>query len=730
MKLLLILGFGFFYLGCFSQNIDGQIVSKLNGEGLYGINIIASSANEFVKGTSSDVNGNFSLELDSGSYEIEVNGLGYKTLLLNVNLDEENISLGIIYLEEEALESTQAIISAKALKVPNATLISKDFFDRIPGAFSDPSRLTIKFPGISPTNDQSNEIIVRGLAPHLSRWAINGASIVNPNHLSNAGTITDLASASGGGVNMISGNSIGSYSFYSNPMNEEYFNVTGGVSDTKLKIPVGLQASIGLLGTEVSFQNNKKVQFGINYRYSTLGILSAIGVPLGDEKINFQDIHLSLGKKIKKHSFNYDFLFGVNSNIHESLGENSVFFKDALQVDFNANQMLSSFQHNYKSYKKVIKNVFNASYRYANREVNSDEVVIPELPLSSTFNFSESLFSFLHSSKYSLTPNINLKWNAQMDYNYFVNSDMGDLQEYRCYLSSGIKWNKNQFTINFDPGLSVIHENINFEFRGSIMRRLGKGKLKMAYSHMANSIIAELGFYNLKPFNSDNFSLDYYINTDKMYFQVGIFYNQYFDLPISVSSQVSYFDRIDLIQEDLNMNDFVNDGDAIQYGVQAQFEYLLFNKLQFISTASFYDIIVEHEGREINSSFNFNYTYANTFSYTKSANKGRFVSSLAFQGHGAGYEANIDEELSLENLSTIHHLEENKEVKLNPYFRIDLKLDYLWGEEDRNRIGLDIQNVSNRKNDAYFYFDPLLEQIQKQNQLGIIPIIKYTRKIL
>ncbi|MDA9774549.1 hypothetical protein N9B82_06290, partial [Saprospiraceae bacterium] len=139
-------------------------------------------------------------------------------------------------------------------------------------------------------------------------------------------------------------------------------------------------------------------------------------------------------------------------------------------------------------------------------------------------------------------------------------------------------------------------------------------------------------------------------------------------------------------------------------------------------------LLVEQGGQEIETSFNFNYTHANTISYKKEIGSKKLLLSLSVQGRGAGYEAVIDENLSKENVNTSYDFTQDKVRTLRPYFRIDTKVDYLWGKELRNRIGLDIQNVTNNQNDAYFYFDPLLDNIQKQQQLGIIPILKYTRK--
>ena len=62
--------------------------------------------------------------------------------------------------------------------------------------------------------------------------------------------------------------------------------------------------------------------------------------------------------------------------------------------------------------------------------------------------------------------------------------------------------------------------------------------------------------------------------------------------------------------------------------------------------------------------------------------------------------------------------------KLPDYFRIDFGITRTIARSKvRWRYALDIQNVFGLTNIAYHYYDPYLDRVVPQNQLGIIPVL-------
>ena len=95
--------------------------------------------------------------------------------------------------------------------------------------------------------------------------------------------------------------------FYAGSLPVQYGNALSGAMDmslrpgAKLKREHTIQASlIGIdLATEgpmgkLDKATGSKSSYLVNYRYSTIGLLSLAGVNFGDEKINFQDLTFHL----------------------------------------------------------------------------------------------------------------------------------------------------------------------------------------------------------------------------------------------------------------------------------------------------------------------------------------------------------------------------------------------------------------------------------------------------
>ncbi len=145
--------------------------------------------------TSSDEKGNFEFKnIPYGTYQLKISSLGYETLvktdivvlssrpaavtveLMVSNITTEEIDVEGKYFQKSTDESTS-----------NYNL---DFEEirRAPGAVEDISRMVQILPGISPANDQRNDLIVRGGSPAENLTMIDGIEIPNINHYPTQGS--------------------------------------------------------------------------------------------------------------------------------------------------------------------------------------------------------------------------------------------------------------------------------------------------------------------------------------------------------------------------------------------------------------------------------------------------------------------------------------------------------------------------------------------------------------
>ncbi|MEL6358302.1 MAG: TonB-dependent receptor, partial [Bacteroidota bacterium] len=135
-------------------------------------------------------------------------------------------------------------------------------------------------------------IIIRGNSPRGLLWRMEGIEIPNPNHFSEEG-------ASGGGISALSVNVLANSDFFTGAFPAEYGNAASGVFDLSLrkgnneKREYAFQA--GVLGLDLAAEGPIGAPGGAsylaNYRYSTLSILSTLGVNItGDgDQTDFQD---------------------------------------------------------------------------------------------------------------------------------------------------------------------------------------------------------------------------------------------------------------------------------------------------------------------------------------------------------------------------------------------------------------------------------------------------------
>jgi hypothetical protein len=215
--------------------VNGEVVDKGTQARLEGALVSFTSADKKSNTTISGADGRFTIELSPGRYIAEVSLLGYagdqqealvisgRTLLVKFQLTERTTQL------ENVTVTAREAAGDEQISLPIEKVL------RMPANFFDPVRMLSSYPGVMTANDQANNIIVKGSSPSGLLWRLNGMDIVNPNHLANAGTITDKPTANGGGVNILSAQMLDRTAFYSGHIPSRYGNFTSGALDMNLR---------------------------------------------------------------------------------------------------------------------------------------------------------------------------------------------------------------------------------------------------------------------------------------------------------------------------------------------------------------------------------------------------------------------------------------------------------------------------------------------------------------
>ena len=195
-----------------------------------GVNIILQGTSY---GAATDDNGNYAIQnIPAGIYTVVYSMIGYEKQVVTdvlVNSSQttyKNVSLRQSYLES-AKEVTVTAFSyfTKEEEIPvSYRNLNYEEVRRSPGAREDVGRMVQNLPGVSPSTDDRNDLIVRGGSPSEVLYMIDNIEIPNPNHFPTQG-------ATGGPISMINSHFIEDVNFMAGGFSAKYGHKVSGVLD-------------------------------------------------------------------------------------------------------------------------------------------------------------------------------------------------------------------------------------------------------------------------------------------------------------------------------------------------------------------------------------------------------------------------------------------------------------------------------------------------------------------
>ena len=284
----------------YTQTVRGQVVDKVSSVGLPGVVVRLKNDSTKKHVATTDANGNFKLEgIVVGRRSFIVSLIGYNTLPLNdIIVSSGKETYLTIELEESLVQMEEVVVNADEQKdvvtdmqAVNVKTFSIEETERYPGSRQDPARMASNFAGVQGTNDSRNDIVVRGNSPAGLLWRLEEIDIPNPNHFAVAGS-------AGGPTAIINNKYLANSEFYTGAFPANYGNALGGVFDLKMRNGNNQKHErtfqFGLLGTELSLEGpinkEKGSSYFVNYRYSTLKMLSGLNIKLGTSAVpQYQD---------------------------------------------------------------------------------------------------------------------------------------------------------------------------------------------------------------------------------------------------------------------------------------------------------------------------------------------------------------------------------------------------------------------------------------------------------
>ncbi|MCF7802994.1 MAG: TonB-dependent receptor [Candidatus Marinimicrobia bacterium] len=231
-----VLQIGVLLLGCIgiamaqTGTIQGTVTNKQTREPLIGVNIILQGTNY---GAATDENGRYVIpDVETGIYTVVYSMIGYEKQIITdvlVNSNQtmyKNVNLRQSYLEsDEEITVTAYSYFTKEEEIPvSYRNLNYEEVRRSPGAREDVGRMVQNLPGVSPSTDDRNDLIIRGGSPSEVLYMIDNIEIPNPNHFPTQG-------ATGGPISMVNSQFIEDVNFMAGGFPAKYGQKLSGVMD-------------------------------------------------------------------------------------------------------------------------------------------------------------------------------------------------------------------------------------------------------------------------------------------------------------------------------------------------------------------------------------------------------------------------------------------------------------------------------------------------------------------
>jgi len=605
-------------------------------------------------GTATDSDGNFRLNnVPVGRYDLQVSYIGYEPVIISEILVQSGKEVVLdVELKESATALQQVEIKAYSKKdqalnpmaLASSRQLTMEEASRYAGGIDDPSRLATAFAGVAGSLS-SNAIVIRGNAPKGLLWRMDGIEIPNPSHFANVNTF------GGGGITALSSQMLSNSDFYTGAFPAEFGNALSGVFDMKVRTGNNEKhehtIKAGIIGidfaTEGPFVKGGKSSYLINYRYSTLALISPL-LPENAQGLKYQDLSYKLNFPIGKAGVISTWgLFSTDHTGSEAEKDSAdwKFYQD-IEEDENKNRT-GAFGINHKviiSEKTYLNTAIAATgnYIFWHRDrLNDMQQLYPQEEISQ--NDRKYTLSFLVNHKFSprhtnrsgftiskLTYDVLLRQNTNEGAELQTFTDeQGCSELLQLYSQSRFdissSWSLNAgihtqwFTLNHD--LAV-------EPRASIKWKMnGKQSISLAYG--LHSRLEPIGFYfarqatNLgttQPNRDLGFTraqhtvLSYELSAGEFTrFRIEPFYQRLFDVPVIPNHSFSMIN----LELDWFFNDsLINTGTGSNVGIDITLERFLHDGFYYLFTGSFFDSRYTG-GDDVNRNARFNKNYVVNF---------------------------------------------------------------------------------------------------------------------
>lgn len=763
----------------FTQTIKGTVVEKSSKLTMPGVTVKVVSVQPERAGIT-DANGIFHItQVPIGRQVVEISYAGYNKVVLSDVLVTTGKEIELnVEMETANTQLNEVVVSATSNKRPINSMamasgrsFSPEETNRYAGALFDPARMAQGFAGVVAGGD-NNEIIVRGNSPKSLQWRLEGIEIISPNHFNNEGS-------AGGGVSMLNSTVIGTSDFYTGALAAEYNNATAGVFDLRFrkgntdKREYTFTAGVLGLGAtmEGPFAKGGNASYLVSYRYSTLGLLKAVGVDVSDSGIpQYQDLSFNLVFPTRGMGTFSVFGVGGAGNVNT----------DAKRDTTKWDERMDSYdlRYNYKAGSVGLKNIYIANNRLNFSNIISFSGSRNASKVDSlTSKFEPSLLQKNHYDNTAIryagivnyrsgeNNNIRAGLNAGfLTYNLYdleYQRDTRDLKELLNQKGSaatfdGFIQNKHDFgnKLSLNTGIHVNYFDLSktwsYEPRAGLNWHVTPDQ-EISLAAGAYSRLEPLSFYFAKSAESNDAvstklsptkSAQLVIGYEKLFsghlkFKTEAYYQHLYDVPVS-SDPANNFSVLNVSDNSAisgtDYHSLVNKGTGKNYGIEFSVERSLNKGYYFMITSSVFNSKYKAlSGQEFNTTFNTQYVtnlVAGKEWATGPNHKNLFgLNGKLIYAGGRKYTPILVDETFQRDEQVIDQSKTNT-LTADPYIRVDFSASYrINSKKVSHFLLLDIQNLLNRRNNTGLFYNQSKRIIEKNKWIGILPTINYRIEI-
>lgn len=254
---------------CFGQmkfTLSGEVIDKESGEKILGANVFVKSK---AIGTTTNEYGYYSLQLELGTYEVEVSYIGYETMVKKLTISDDlrksfQLKLANYALDEVEITANSATANIRKPQM-SVSSISVNTIKSMPVVLgeADVIKSLVQLPGVTNAGEGAAGFNVRGGAADQNLILLDEATLYSSSHLFgffsvfNADAIRSVKLYKGGIPARYGGRVASVLDIYQKDGNRNKFGITGGIgfiaSRLLIEGPIVKGKSSFLLGGRSSY---------------------------------------------------------------------------------------------------------------------------------------------------------------------------------------------------------------------------------------------------------------------------------------------------------------------------------------------------------------------------------------------------------------------------------------------------------------------------------------------